>query len=346
MGQRRRLFAPVGGRSARIDGAGGSSSDKRTELVENMLHQVNYYGYDLVCSTMPMEIIGDLVKQDLCDHDIRGNSDIIPYYGCISETKKETDRPVGGACFSALTVACQIYGTEALCRMFVKKRRELHEVLTGINRIIFEFAAICVDAGADFFWIADPIGSIVSEKYFLEFSVDYMRKIFGKLVIPGFLHIPGKTNHIINVSVQTGAQCLSIDSYCDIRLLLHRIPENVCLLGNMNSLDMRWGNREDIGNKTIELNEKIVNFPNVIIGSGGGVLCGTPKDNILEMKRITERYPLLWTKEEFGMIRDILTDLNDHRIDRNSIGNEYPCNKEIIDAALNEFEYEKASGTR
>lgn len=117
----------------------------------------------------------------------------------IAELKKMLETlptPSGGGCFGPLTVVSGIYGIEKLLRDIVKKPQVIHKFVRYVTDYMIELAQKEKEAGGQFFWIAEPLASVLAPKKFWEFSGKYLKEIFDASEVPGFLHVCGQTiNH-------------------------------------------------------------------------------------------------------------------------------------------------------
>jgi hypothetical protein len=154
-----------------------------------------------------------------------------------------------------------------------------------------------------FLWIGEPIVVMLSQRHFKAIG-RYVKRIFDNTALPGFLHVPGETNHLIDEFVQTGAQCLSLDHHVDMRKIAYTIPADIVTLGNLDTISMAMDGVEKIEKQVIELNEKIKNFPNFIVSSGGGIIDGTPEENLSVLFEVTNRFPV-YNKEQYNQIKEL-----------------------------------------
>lgn len=328
--QDRRLVSPVGGGSAerfarRIKHSAMKSGER---MAHWMAFQAEEYGHDFLCSTiLDVQIckcfgLKTFTLPAGSEHVLEGQINesrdlkylkrsaasssplLSPYISCIEEFRKLSPKPIGGACFGPFTTAGAMLGTEQLCLSCIRNPTLLEKVLPIITDFIIQMANDCEQAGADFFWIAEPTAVLISPEQFREFSGQYIKKIFASISIPGFLHVPGDSRHLIDEFIHTGVQCLSLDSCVDMRDMAHTIPQDVVILGNINSISMLQDSVEEIEKKTELLNKEIKNFPNFIISSGGGLSQFTPEENIRALFKVTEKFPL-WNKMEFALIDHI-----------------------------------------
>ncbi|UNC90855.1 uroporphyrinogen decarboxylase family protein [Candidatus Contubernalis alkaliaceticus] len=324
----RRLVSPVG----------GGSREKFNKSVEKyclnpeetlarwMYFQSTEYGHDLVFSTMPMQNIVKYLGfktshtkngvEYVVENQLRDEKDFKkiktagilkdelykPYISCISTFKQISNKLVGGACFGPFTVAGLLLGTERLCKSCIKEPAFLHKILGRITNWIIEMAQECEREGADFFWLAEPSAVLVSKEHFESFSGMFLKHIYDSISIPGFLHVPGSTNYLIDAFIKTGAQCLSLDSHVDMRDMGHKLSQDIVVLGNINSISLLQDSADEIEKQVLRLNKEIKNFPNFIVSSGGGLSPDTPENNLKALFNITRRFPVR-NREDYSHIQ-------------------------------------------
>lgn len=290
--------------------------------------QAEEYGHEFLCSTMlDVQICKCLGLQTyfmpdgsehVVENQVKDINDLkkikrtapldhpltLKHITCITEFKKICPKPVGGACFGPFTCAGGILGTEQLCIASIDNPELINKTMKITTEFIFEMALACEKAGADFFWIAEPTGILLSPQQFNEFCGKYIKKIFDGISVPGFLHIPGNTNHLIDELMKTNAQCLSLDSFVNMRDMAHKIPLELIILGNINSLSMLYDPAAKIAHDVAKLNREIRNFPNFVISSGGGLAKETPEENLLVLFDVTRKMPV-WNREQYIQINQL-----------------------------------------
>ena len=325
--QGRRLVCPVGGGPAKAFLAGPDIArlPEQEKAACWMAFQAREYGHDFlfstmldvhICKTMGLKTFTlaggseHVIENQVRNEDDLKNLNIIhpldspvarKYIHCVPALKRLCDKPVGGACFGPFTTAGSILGTQNLCLACVENPDFLNRVLALTSGFILAMARACEACGADFFWIAEPSGVLVSPGDFREFSGRYIKTIFQSIARPGFLHVSGNTGHLIDEFIQTGAQCLSLDHHIDLRDMAHAIPSDVSILGNINSLSMLLDPVYEIIGQVNQLNLSIRNFPNFIVGSGGGLSPDTPEENIRALFERTRHFPTR-SREAFAQV--------------------------------------------
>lgn len=200
---------------------------------------------------------------------------------CFRQMKKEhPDRLCGGGCFGPLTVVSGILGAERMLKMIVKKPELVERFVSYVTEYMIELAKRETKAGQDFFWIAEPLASLLAPQRFWQFSGQYMQKIYAAARVPGFLHVCGKTISHTPYMVQTGAEVLSIDYCTDIGECIRMVDEDVVIMGNVSPLNLRQGTKADVEEEVRTILKACEGYPNFVMSTGCSIMEGTPDENM------------------------------------------------------------------
>lgn len=253
----------------------------------------------------------------------------------LEELKKE-DGFKGGGCFGPLTVTSDILGAERTLRLIRRKPEFVKKLLDYVTEFMIELAKMEVEHGAEFFWLAEPFPSLLKPDKFMEFSGQYMKKIYESVDVPGFLHVCGKTLYHTKYMEQVGAQVLSIDYVTDIKECIRMVDENIIIMGNVSPATLLLESEEVIEKEIMEILDGCKNYKNLIISTGCAKMDGTTDENMEKLFMLTENYPTR-TNEEFRQIRKMI-----HRLqageDIEAYVQEYGITEELVNAAKEEKE--------
>ncbi len=326
----RRLISPVGGGSEekfnqRVD---TSKMTPEKKIAQWLCFQTNEYGHDFVFSSIPYidickylnlktYIASDNIEH-VCPNQINSRDDLKklmefksfdafmtnPYIQAVKEFKKLSATPVGIGGFGPVTLGSFITGVDVFLKNCIEDPLFIQALSDYFAEFLIRIAHTGESDGADFLWVGEPVTVMISPKHFKQFSGQYVKKIFDSVPIPGFLHIPGNANHLIDEMVQTGAQCLSLDYHIDVKKIAYTVPSDVVTLGNIYTGSMVQDDVKEVEGQVSELIQKIRNFPNFIVSSGGGVISNTPDENINALFNITSGFPV-WTTNQYRQINDL-----------------------------------------
>jgi MtaA/CmuA family methyltransferase len=110
--------------------------------------------------------------------------------------------------------ACSLCGVSDFMLMLIDQPRLAHAVLEFITPLVIDFALLQLAAGAPMIGAGDAAASLVSARQFREFALPYEQRVcaavhqFGGLLK---LHICGKTTHLLEDMVQSGADLFNVD---------------------------------------------------------------------------------------------------------------------------------------
>ncbi len=205
--------------------------------------------------------------------------------GYLKEMKQQhPDKLCGGGCFGPLTVVSGILGVERMLKMLVKAPKVVEDFVAYVTEYMMELARReTEEADQDFFWIAEPLASLLAPKRFWEFSGQYLKKIYEASGAPGFLHVCGKTIRHTPYMVKTGAEVLSIDYCTDIGECIRMVDENVVIMGNVNPSNLRLGTKKDVEEEVRTILKACEGFPNFVLSTGCSIMGGTPEENMQVM---------------------------------------------------------------
>jgi MtaA/CmuA family methyltransferase len=244
-------------------------------------------GFELEQATPVLTIVkaGQLTSEEELDILIQKRQFNYNYFNSeveyLLQMKKENSECLcGGGCFGPLTVVSGILGAENMLRFLVKKPQLVERFVGYVTEFLIELAKKETEAGEDFFWIAEPLASVLSPKNFWKFSGQYLKKIYEASDVPGFLHVCGKTIKHTKYMEETGAQVLSIDSCTDMGECIKMVDKDVVIMGNVSPNNLRLGTKEEVENEVREILKACEGHDNFIMSTGCSIMEGTPDENM------------------------------------------------------------------
>ena len=95
------------------------------------------------------------------------------------------------------------------------------------------------------------------------------------------LHICGNTNHLIKLMLDSGAIGLSLDSVMNFKKIKKIVPEEIALIGNLDSVRVFLQSTPDeVAEATRSLKDNMKDTDNFILSSGCDIPIDTPLENI------------------------------------------------------------------
>lgn len=326
----RRLVYPLGGSYAPECPLPERADPRDPEHMARLAaYQCNCLGYDFNCFTISFVdtfhafglktfsldgVSGEYVCPGQCEteEDIerlylnsQKNEHVLQrYLEAMCLTSASTENPISVGTFGPFTLAGHFMGIENFLISLIDKPEFAHKLVAMISSVLRKWHKDIELAGGQFVWVAEPLPVIVSEKHFECFALPELRQIFSTCSQAGFLHIPGKSAHLLHGMCNSGAQCLSLDYYVGIEYALENIPDEMVILGDIDSKAILDSDSNTVSEMVSTLNYKVRNYPNVIISSGGGIIAGSPYENIMPIISATKAHPT-WSSEEFVQLMSL-----------------------------------------
>lgn len=196
--------------------------------------------------------------------------------------------PVGFFVTGPFTTAGQIIGLERLLKLISREPDKLLHLLQLVTETCFEYAKVLEDVGVDFIVIADPSSSLISKAHFEEFSKPYLKRISKGLTINSVLHICGRSKHLLENMVETGAAAISIDQNISLEYAVSAIPEDVVIFGNYDPTKLLMEDSATIRNKVIDMLISVKNRRNIVSSTGCDLPPKTPLENVKTFIKATK----------------------------------------------------------
>ncbi len=184
---------------------------------------------------------------------------------------------------------------EDIYRDMLRNKNNLHHLLeiTTYNQIIFGTALI--QAGADTITIADPTssGDIISRQLWEEFGFIYTKRLVKELKknkIKTILHICGDTSEMLDTFVNLSIDAISLEEKVDLAFAREKVGNKVCLLGNVDPINLKDNTVEEIKEESRKCIEKGGKEGNFILMSGCAIPQTAPPENIKAMVDVAHGY--------------------------------------------------------
>jgi uroporphyrinogen decarboxylase len=147
---------------------------------------------------------------------------------------------VAASAWGPLTLGAQIYGLENLMRSMIKRPQDAKKVIEFATRVVMRFyRPLLEDKVIHMTSIADMAasGDLVSRQHFADFALPYLQMLITDIRSKGshtLLHVCGDTSDKLDLLVETGADCVSIDHKVNIAEARHLFRGRTCLAGNVD----------------------------------------------------------------------------------------------------------------
>ena len=157
----------------------------------------------------------------------------------------------------------------------------LQAALRLATAVILPYVRALEDAGADMIAILEPSGSLLSPRRFGAFCGQYVAEIIAAMRVMPILHICGQTTHLLDGMIATGAQGLSLDSAVYFPQAIQRLPDDMVLIGNLDTVVvMNQMAPREVYQTATDLIAAMAPHPNFILSSACDLPLDTPHENI------------------------------------------------------------------
>lgn len=221
------------------------------------------------------------------------------YYEALDILKEKIgDEVFLSVCFSGpVSTAATLRGTEDFARETYANPELCHKLLRLSTDSCKNFIREVVAKGAIPI-ILEPIasGSLFSPKMFKQFCFPYIKELVDLAhelgsAIP--LHICGKSNKIVDLMTDTGADIISVDR-CDLNIAREKVAGRAVILGNVNPADeLLFGPAERIHEVCRESIETMKGYtPGFVLATGCETSNKVPFEHIQAMMDAARTYGL------------------------------------------------------
>ncbi len=134
--------------------------------------------------------------------------------------------------------ACSICGVSQFMLLVLDDPATAHRLLAHLTGSVIEFALAQVKEGADMIGAGDAAASLISPKTYAEFALPYEQEVCRAVHAAGGLvklHICGKTTHLLEEMVKSGADLFNVDHLVPLDKARDiYAPNEKCFKGNLD----------------------------------------------------------------------------------------------------------------
>ncbi|NLV73859.1 MAG: hypothetical protein GXY52_04130 [Chloroflexi bacterium] len=217
-------------------------------------------------------------------NDILSDGRVAVFVETMRLMSRYVDTLKGGYVIGPFSLAGLLMGASDAALASVEDEVLLHAVLRFCSGVISRYARALQRAGADMIAILEPSACLLSPRLFRAFPQRYLQEIIETLDCVSILHVCGQTTNLIEPMLETGAQALSLDSMVNLPEIVKRMPEDVVLMGNLDSVRvMCQQSPNQVYASAQELITAMQGHPNFILSSACDLPAETPLENIHAM---------------------------------------------------------------
>ena len=141
--------------------------------------------------------------------------------------------------YGPFTVAGQLAGEQELLWGIVEKPGEVLDLLEKCLACVRDYGRHLLDAGAEVFWISDPLAALLPPDSFWRFAGEFLARLYEIHPSgPTVLHICGDTSQLLKDMVKTGVRAISFDQCMDLLAYEDVVLKSVGIVGNIDPVEI------------------------------------------------------------------------------------------------------------
>ena len=200
---------------------------------------------------------------------------------------------IDSAPFSA---AAAILGPQEFMMDLIDDPELCHEFLEHCTKSVIRYGVAAAEAGAHGLAFGDSPAVLVSRSMYEEFALPYAQKAIAALKektgLPVFYHVCGNTKHILDRMMQTGADCVEIDSMVPMALAKEAAAGCCAVEGNVSTIEAFYqGTAEDVTREANAIIDLFGNRGGLILSSACEIPRHTKPENVRALTDAARNYP-------------------------------------------------------
>ena len=241
---------------------------------------------------------------DLAVFDASIASECPKFHETFVKALEETERilpedlHICGLSWGPITTAGYVMGVEDMVMGLLMEPDTVKKLVGKVTGMVSSMQTRMIEAGATVMWMADPTSSedLISPDMFGEFSKPFIADVVKQVNrvdkdVPTFVHVCGRTIHILDQMPETGADCLSLDHAVDISKAKEIAGNRISIMGNLDPVqDMMMGTPETITKACYAVMDAVGDDGGFILAPGCETPISTDDENILAMGRAARTY--------------------------------------------------------
>ena len=210
----------------------------------------------------------------------------IPQYlkANLLAAKAIQDRPVFAGCIGPFSLAGRLYDMSGIMMLIYENPDAAHTLLAKCTQFIEKYCEALKLTGVNGVLMAEPAAGLLSNDDCKAFSSAYVKYIVNKVQDDHFivvLHNCGNTGHCTEAMVETGAAAYHFGNKCRMEEVIKEVPEDALAMGNLDPVSIfKDGTPMQMREATLDLLEKMREYPNFVLSSGCDTPPHTPIENI------------------------------------------------------------------
>jgi [methyl-Co(III) methanol-specific corrinoid protein]:coenzyme M methyltransferase len=209
---------------------------------EAMGNQISLYAdtEDILYPTIPEKIWSTIDEVVIPENILEcGRLPLIPKV--IEIIKKEApELPIGCWQLGPFTQAGQILELDLILKGVFKQKAKVEALLDKLTDMIIKIGQWLQASGCDYITLREPgvAADLLSPRTFKEFIKPRLTRILAAWESPKLLHICGKTDPLIEMMNECGADGLTVDIKCDVAEARKKLGNDILFMGNLDTYPM------------------------------------------------------------------------------------------------------------
>lgn len=200
---------------------------------------------------------------------------------------------IDSAPFSA---AASLRGPQDFLMDLMEDEAYIGRLLEICTDAVITYGQAAAQSGAHGLAFGDSVAGLVNRELYEKYALPWAQRAIQSLQkttgLPVFYHVCGNTAHIADLLVQTGADCVEIDSLLPMDAILPFARGHCALMGNISTVEtLLNGTPADVRREADDILSLFGNSGGLLLSSGCEVPRHCPRENIAEMIAAAREYP-------------------------------------------------------
>ncbi len=214
------------------------------------------------------------------------------------DLKETAGVPVAAFVTGPITMGFHLFGYEDAVKVIPKNKDFLPRLTQKAASIIFSYAQLIKDAGADLLVICEHDAQMVSPMYIKKFSLPNLREIF-QVFEHNILHMCGNVMKHLESNIEglkelSGLSSISVGPEVDMQSLRSLLGNTIGVIGNIDHINLIPNSEpqeiDAVCGKVIEENKNAAGF---MLAPGCEITVDTPEANIRAFVNAAKKYGVM-----------------------------------------------------
>jgi MtaA/CmuA family methyltransferase len=171
----------------------------------------------------------------------------------------------------------------------------LAEFMEFCTEVVITYGKAMIGTGVHGIQMGEATASLLNKDLFASYVVPYLEKVLKSLEFPGcdrWVHVCGKTDHLLEELNKLPMEGLEIDSPTDMAIARRIIHSGIALKGNLNTSTLLMDTPTVVYEKAMQILKSYPSKTGLVFSAGCGVPKMTPKENLMAMAKACRDYNL------------------------------------------------------